>query len=206
MKPFRVKVRIGNNRLITAREQLGLSQAECARRIGISNGALNELECLRRSAHRAREQSGSVELLPEWTEVALAIAAFHGLSPDYLWPEEVRAVRANKFELAAHAEELVALPTSPSLALETSELKAAARVALKTLTLREEKVLRMRFGIGEKGEHTLEEVGRAFFSPSEMETQPARQWAIRIEQKALRKLRHTDRAKLLSGFAVDGEP
>jgi len=63
---------------------------------------------------------------------------------------------------------------------------------LATLTPREEKVLRMRFGIGEKSDHTLEEVGRDFSVTRERIRQ--------IEAKALRKLRHPSRAKKLKSF------
>jgi len=66
-----------------------------------------------------------------------------------------------------------------------------ARV-LSTLTPREEKVLRMRFGIGEKSDHTLEEVGQDFAVTRERIRQ--------IEAKALRKLRHPSRAKRLKSF------
>ena len=63
---------------------------------------------------------------------------------------------------------------------------------LSSLTPREEKVLRMRFGIGEKSDHTLEEVGQDFAVTRERIRQ--------IEAKALRKLRHPSRAKRLKSF------
>jgi len=66
------------------------------------------------------------------------------------------------------------------------------RIALGTLTPREEKILRMRFGIGEKSDHTLEEVGRDFFVTRERIRQ--------IEAKALRKLRHPSRSQGLRSF------
>jgi RNA polymerase primary sigma factor len=64
--------------------------------------------------------------------------------------------------------------------------------ALSTLTPREEKVIRMRFGIGEKADHTLEEVGQDF--------DVTRERIRQIEEKALRKLRHHTRSKKLRTF------
>ena len=63
---------------------------------------------------------------------------------------------------------------------------------LATLTPREERVLRMRFGIGEKSDHTLEEVGQDFAVTRERIRQ--------IEAKALRKLRHPTRSDHLRSF------
>jgi RNA polymerase primary sigma factor len=73
---------------------------------------------------------------------------------------------------------------SPSDAVISMNLSEQTRKVLATLTPREEKVLRMRFGIGEKSDHTLEEVGQDFFVTRERIRQ--------IEAKALRKLRHPD--------------
>ena len=75
-------------------------------------------------------------------------------------------------------------------------LSEQTRSVLATLTPREERVLRMRFGIGEKADHTLEEVGRDFSVTRERIRQ--------IEAKALRKLRHPSRAKKLKSF-VEGQ-
>ena len=82
--------------------------------------------------------------------------------------------------------------TSPSDAVANHNLGEQTRKVLTTLTPREEKVLRMRFGIGEKSDHTLEEVGRDF--------NVTRERIRQIEAKALRKLRHPSRAKKLKGF------
>jgi RNA polymerase primary sigma factor len=84
---------------------------------------------------------------------------------------------------------------NPSEAVININLSEQTRRVLATLTPREEKVLRMRFGIGEKSDHTLEEVGQDFFVNRERIRQ--------IEAKALRKLRHSSRARLLKSF-VDG--
>jgi RNA polymerase primary sigma factor len=81
---------------------------------------------------------------------------------------------------------------SPQDAVMSVTLSEQTRTVLATLTPREEKVLRMRFGIGEKSDHTLEEVGQDFFVTRERIRQ--------IEAKALRKLRHPSRAKLLKSY------
>ncbi len=80
----------------------------------------------------------------------------------------------------------------PSDAIVAKNLSEQSRRVLATLTPREEKVLRMRFGIGEKSDHTLEEVGKDFTVTRERIRQ--------IEAKALRKLRHPVRSKKLRSF------
>ena len=81
---------------------------------------------------------------------------------------------------------------SPAEAVINMNLAEQTRRVLKTLTPREEKVLRMRFGIGEKSDHTLEEVGQDF--------EVTRERIRQIEAKALRKLRHPSRSKQLKPF------
>ncbi|MFV9691899.1 MAG: RNA polymerase sigma factor RpoD [Desulfobacteria bacterium] len=81
---------------------------------------------------------------------------------------------------------------SPADAAVGMSLAEQTRKVLATLTPREEKVLRMRFGIGEKADHTLEEVGKDFAVTRERIRQ--------IEAKALRKLRHPTRSTKLKSF------
>ncbi|NBV50055.1 RNA polymerase sigma factor RpoD [bacterium] len=81
---------------------------------------------------------------------------------------------------------------SPSDAVTNVNLSEQTRKVLATLTTREEKVLRMRFGIGEASDHTLEEVGQDF--------NVTRERIRQIEAKALRKLRHPSRSKRLKAF------
>ena len=81
---------------------------------------------------------------------------------------------------------------SPAEAVINVNLSEQTKKVLTTLTPREEKVLRMRFGIGEKYDHTLEEVGQDF--------DVTRERIRQIEAKALRKLRHPSRSKRLKGF------
>ncbi|MBF0442725.1 MAG: RNA polymerase sigma factor RpoD [Oligoflexales bacterium] len=81
---------------------------------------------------------------------------------------------------------------SPSESVVSNSLEEQTIKALATLTPREEKVLRMRFGIGERSDHTLEEVGQNF--------DVTRERIRQIEAKALRKLRHPSRSKKLKAF------
>jgi len=73
-----------------------------------------------------------------------------------------------------------------------SNLKEQTSKVLRTLTPREEQVLKMRFGVGDGAEHTLEEVGRSF--------NVTRERIRQIESKALRKLRHPSRSKKLRDY------
>jgi RNA polymerase primary sigma factor len=81
---------------------------------------------------------------------------------------------------------------SPQEAVISANLSETTRSVLASLTPREERVLRMRFGIGEKYDHTLEEVGQDF--------DVTRERIRQIEAKALRKLRHPSRARKLKSF------
>ena len=84
---------------------------------------------------------------------------------------------------------------SPAEAVINLNLKEQTENVLRTLTPREEKVIKMRFGVGDGSEHTLEEVGQNFAVTRERIRQ--------IEAKALRKLRHPSRSRRLRAF-MDG--
>jgi RNA polymerase primary sigma factor len=81
---------------------------------------------------------------------------------------------------------------SPADAVINLNLREQTESVLKTLTPREEKVIKMRFGVGDGSEHTLEEVGQSFAVTRERIRQ--------IEAKALRKLRHPSRSRKLKAF------
>ncbi len=81
---------------------------------------------------------------------------------------------------------------SPNDTLMTQDLTTQVERALATLSPKEKEILRLRFGIGEEGEHTLEEVGKRF--------EVTRERIRQIEAKALRKLRHPLRGRNLRAF------
>jgi RNA polymerase primary sigma factor len=81
----------------------------------------------------------------------------------------------------------------PHAATEAGALQRAIAEALEELTPREQRILRMRFGIGGMSDHTLEEVGKTFGVTRERIRQ--------IEAAALAKLRHPERARKLASFA-----
>jgi RNA polymerase primary sigma factor len=93
--------------------------------------------------------------------------------------------------------DLVADPraVSPAEAVANIHLRKETDRMLATLTPREEQVLRLRFGIGERADHTLEEVGQRMAVTRERIRQ--------IEAKAIRKLRHPARRKHLRDFSDD---
>ena len=84
---------------------------------------------------------------------------------------------------------------SPAEAVITLNLKEQIENVLRTLTPREETVIKMRFGVGDGSEHTLKEIAKPFAV--------TREWIRQIEAKALRKLRHPSRSRRLRAF-VDG--
>ena len=101
--------------------------------------------------------------------------------------DNILVVASPKFDLIACSSGASALVSSIK-----SNLGEATTKILSTLTPREERVLRMRFGVGMNTDHTLEEVGLQFSVTRERIRQ--------IEAKALRKLKHPSRSKQLKSF------
>lgn len=85
---------------------------------------------------------------------------------------------------------------SPADAAQRASMRAAVKEALDSLTPREAKVLRMRFGIDTPTDHTLEELGKQF--------DVTRERIRQIESKALRKLMHPSRSDSLRAFLGEG--
>ena len=132
MKPIRVQIRIKNNRMVKLREELGLSMSGFSEAVGLSIQAVMALENFKRFPFNKERMC--------WTETAEKIAAFHGVSPEFIWPEEIAEIRKTAFRLEANAAELQGLPSLPAI-LETKQLRAATVEAFRDLTPIEEKFL-----------------------------------------------------------------
>jgi RNA polymerase sigma factor (sigma-70 family) len=137
-----------------------------------------------------------------WKRSVLRIAEALGELPEDLFPEIVLHVERSRLAHEVSGDRLLkeaeaALLGQPRAQLqlgagELADLECNTRKMLATLTPREEKVIRMRFGIGEERDHTLEEIGQEF--------EVSRTRILQIEAKALRKLRHPSRSKCLTAF------
>lgn len=132
MKPFRLKVRVYNNRLIRAREELGLTQSEAAERMGVAANYLSALETLRPT------RLGKAWRSDGWTLTARRIAAFYGLSPEYLWPDEIAAIRKNALQLEVAASDLHVLAGGE---VDRDELLARVNEAKRLLPPAEQTVI-----------------------------------------------------------------
>lgn len=188
LKEFEVRVRIRNNLLVQRRESLGLSVQEMADEIGITYSAYLEYENLKRSPI-------SKHVYEKWKSTAERIATYFRVMPEDLWPEVIQAVQKNESRLRVSAEEAYALmgPANNKFLEHSPEELASLSVLaqnveklfLEGFTDQEVKCIRWRYGEG----LTLREIGDRFG----VLTERARQ----IEAKALRKLRHSKRTRIL---------
>jgi len=179
-KPFRVEVRVRNNRLIRLREDLGLTQAGMASALGVSKAYYGRYETMRSSPLTRRG---------EWREFPRRIADFHGLEPAYIWPECVLRVTTPVATRELDEMEVLALqPAQERLAIE-GETQGIMRRLLATLTRQEQEVFSRRFGFRGHDEKTLRETG------DDLGLSPQR--VRQIEYGALRRVSNPLYSKLL---------
>ncbi len=131
-------------------------------------------------------QDGSYSL------AAQEFALFIGLPADMLYGEHPEADERRCEAEQAFAESHVVQPIEPLDYVIRENLKETTTRVLASLTPREERLLKMRFGIGKDTDHTLEEIGQQFSVTRERKRQ--------IESKALRKLKHPSRIRNLRSF------
>lgn len=191
--PFRLVAKLRNNRLIRAREALGLSCPQAAKAIGVCYAALVQLEGMQESPVG----------VTGWRPVALKIAEWYGYIPEDLWPDCVLAVETIYATLELDPANQRAfsdmrartLLPAPDQAYVEKELQARVQQVLATLTPAEQDVLVKRFGLDGNGGMTLEDTAK---------TRGVFKERIRqIEAKALRKIRHPSREKRLRVFVEE---
>ena len=175
------------------RQAITRAIADQARTIRIPVHMIEVINKLNRTARNLVQQMGREPTLDE-------IAKSMGVSLDHVQKVLKIGKRPISLETPIGEEEDGRLQdfiedkgsVSPQDAAINSNLVRQTQKILSTLNEREEKILRMRFGIGEKKDHTLEEVGEDF--------NVTRERIRQIEDKALRKLKHSSRAEKLKSF------
>ena len=185
MNDYRVKITIRNERLLAAMEGMGYkSVAEFSRNQGLNSVKVREI--FSGKIPPLDREGNPKELTKEILEIL-------NLTIEKAFTEkQLKGFKKHTFEVKIEEEKLLQI-ISPAKNQEIKvieqEVKSKLSEILSALTPREEKILRMRFGIGMNTDHTLEEVGRKFFVTRDRIRQ--------IEARALRKLKHPSRSKQL---------
>ncbi len=192
MEDFRVDIKVRNNRILERIQKSGYSSlTQFCKAIDVSYGSLSKIINLKEGIYTKR---GNIR--PN----VIKISKIFGCDPSDLFSEaqEMMELKTNKtFKLVSDAEVEVLLENKNKDLIEPDEVlyelqfKENLDSVLDTLTPREVKVLKLRFGIDDD-EHTLAEIGCMF----DVTANRIRQ----IEQKALRKLRHPSRSEMLEEF------
>lgn len=195
MKDYRLEIKIKNNYLYEKMQEYGISTAaELARVVGLGPSEIGYILNLKVTPYTNK---GTVRSSIQ------CLCDFFSCNPEDLFPAQhifdpltvnQGAIQANIGELMS--SNLLESAHNPDLLVEITEQKEAIEKTLDQLTLREKKVLELRFGLGEEAECTLKEVGIKLGVKAERIRQ--------IEAKALRKLRHPTRAKHIR-LALEGE-
>ena len=138
----------------------------------------------------------------EYRKVCLELARIFGLHPDDLFPSRFYELEKTKMAaeipfaaLPSADREVLFLPDTTMDAVVRAELQRSVGTALGQLSTREEKVLRLRFGLNGEDEHTREEIGKILGV--------TRERARQIELRALNRLRHPLRSNALRTFHED---
>ena len=196
MNEYRVKVTVRNNLLLSAIEEAGYkSQSEFARAAGLNATEVNSLVAMRKAP---------IGTDGAFIEPAKVIMEVLGACPTDLWTEEqlTTELRRNTVEkelsreavmmaLEMNCQNLVAIEAVEKH-LEEDDFKRVMNDTLDSLTPRESKILRLRFGLDMDEECTSEKIGSMFDITKSRIGQ--------IEAKALRKMRHPSRSDNLKQF------
>lgn len=197
-KDIRLEIKVRNNLILTKMEEAGIeSVADLCRKLGgnypTQQARVGALINMKIAARKGEKDNN------EWRPLALDLAILFKCEPEDLFsdPQQHHKLAKNraKAELGfLDIQRLTSRVDSLEDVCQQHELEGAVSRVLSTLTPREERVLRMRFGIGAVGDSTLEEVATVF-GP-----QASRERIRQIETKALKKLNTGSRRKFLKRF------
>lgn len=182
MSEYLVKVTIRNNLILRRMKQLGIkSQSELAKRSGLPNTTVSEL--IRMKRRPVHVISG------EWLDVAFALSSALQTEPEELWTQTQRgmALESNSREVDMSEEAVMQLASGDDLERRVLSSKVLNE-AMEVLTPREQDILHRRFF----KEETLREIGDDYGISADRINQ--------IEHKALRKLKHPSRSRVLRSF------
>ena len=192
MNDYRVKITIRNERLLAAMEGMGYkSVAEFSRNQGLNGVKVNEIISGKKTP--LDREGNPKELTKEILEIL-------NLTIEKAFTEkQLKGFKKHTFEVKIEEEKLLQIinpAKNQEIKVIEQEVKSKLSEILSTLTPREERIVRMRFGVGMNTVHTLEEVGLRF--------SVTRERIREIEGKALRKLKHpTVARKLMEAGAQD---
>ena len=207
-KDIRIEIKPRNNLILTRMEEKGIrSIAHLCREAGLERSAeqaVNKIVNLRSSP--LRKVKGKKRLM-EWRECVLEVARALEATPEELFPESIRGVKIMRDmkvfaevsvqdlqRLGGNTPKQLMVDTDPEKGLLLQEFDEALGTALQTLTPREEKILKVRFGLEDGQERTADEVAQMFAVP--------RSRIHQIEAKALRKMRHPSRSQRIRQTAI----
>jgi RNA polymerase sigma factor (sigma-70 family) len=199
VEEYRLKFVIKNNLILTAIEDLGYTNLhKFSKDTHVSLTGLYDLINLK---------DPPIGVGGNFSKVAKQLMEALGACPTDLWTEEQLTLTLKKnsqeknlskealrVALRSDARSLIGLDY-PEQEVAEKEAVQAVSEALDSLTPREAKILKLRFGIGEEDEHSLEEVGKKF----EINRERIRQ----LEVRALKKMRHPSRSEKLRSFLGD---
>ncbi len=202
-KEVRLEIKPRNNLVLLKMEEAGIcSVAKLCRQFGLNQVRVGALINMKMSPMLKRSSPDQ----PVWAKEVVVLARNFKCLPEDLFPESIRDLQVkSKFHVELAVDDLkrlrgrvpahLQLAANPDFIHIRSEVERKLGEMLKTLTLREERVLRLRFGLEDGQEHTLEEVGALFGVSKDRIRQ--------IQDKALRKMRHPARTRPIRAAGLD---
>ena len=174
MKDIRLILKLKNNLMLKRCEALwgNITQSEMAEKIGLSETEFGCYVNFKKSP--IKKKCGTA-----WKDQAVKIAEALNCSPEDIFPLHFQEIRKNQYQLELNSQVFIE-NKNPEDEMIEKENREEIRKLLGSLSPREEKILRLRFGIGEDEEYTLEEIGEMFGLN--------RNRILQIESTALRKL------------------